>query len=175
MKGEGQYCAALVKTADDSAGSYVSARQKRERPVRKPVVQIPEQIRSMFTVPVDLRQKGDTVVAVPSRISQDVAVLESVLHVLSAGCAAGVLKGQTLVPDADMALSIIYDPGTYHIADVDQHTALSFLHKDAIMLPDCGKGYVMIRHEGVPLGFVKNLGNRCNNLHPQGRRIRMDI
>ncbi len=175
VEGEGQYCAALVKTADDSAGSYVSARQKRERPVRKPVVQIPEQIRSMFTVPVDLRQKGDTVVAVPSRISQDVAVLESVLHVLSAGCAAGVLKGQTLVPDADMALSIIYNPATYHIADVDQRTALSFLHKDAITLPDCEKGYVMIRHEGVPLGFVKNLGNRCNNLHPQGRRIRMDI
>ena len=102
-------------------------------------------------------------------------MLESALHVLSAGCAAGVLKGQTLVPDADMALSIIYDPETYHIADVDQRTALSFLHKDAITLPDCEKGYVMIRHEGVPLGFVKNLGNRCNNLHPQGRRIRMDI
>ena len=28
---------------------------------------------------------------------------------------------------------------------------------------------------GVPLGFVKNLGKRCNNLHPQSRRIRMDI
>lgn len=175
VDGEGQYCAALVKTSEDRTGAYAAARMKREKPGKKTAVQIPERIRSMFTVPVDLKQKGDTVVAVPSRISADVAILESALHVLSAGCAAGVLKGQTLVPDADMALSIIYDPETCHIADVDLHTALSFLHKNAIVLPDCEKGYVLIRHEGVPLGFVKNLGNRCNNLHPQGRRIRMDI
>ena len=129
----------------------------------------------MFKVPVDLRQKGETVIALPSRIATDVAVAESALHVLSAGCAVGMLKGKTLVPDADLALSMIYDPETYPVADVDLQKALGFLHKDAILLPDCEKGYVLVRYEGVPLGFVKNLGNRCNNLHPQGRRIRMDI
>lgn len=102
-------------------------------------------------------------------------MLESVLHLLSAGCAVGVMKGNTLVPDADLALSVIYNIESYPVADVDLHTALAFLHKDAILLPDGEKGYVLIRYEGVPLGFVKNLGNRCNNLHPQGRRIRMDI
>ena len=60
--------------------------------------------------------------------------------------------------------------------EVDRMTALSYLHRDAITLPsDTEKGYVVIRHEGLPLGFVKNLGNRCNSLHPQSRRIRMDI
>jgi hypothetical protein len=34
---------------------------------------------------------------------------------------------------------------------------------------------VQICHDGLPLGFVKNLGNRCNSLHPQSRRIRMNI
>ena len=115
------------------------------------------------------------VIAVPSALMTEVAVLESSLHVLSAGCAVGVMKGSTLVPDADMALSIIYDEGSYPVADVDLQTALAFLHKDAILLPDSERGYVLIRYEGVSLGFVKNLGNRCNNLHPQGRRIRMDI
>ncbi|MFR8803871.1 MAG: methyltransferase RsmF C-terminal domain-like protein [Anaerovoracaceae bacterium] len=32
-----------------------------------------------------------------------------------------------------------------------------------------------MRFEGHPLGFVKNLGSRCNNLHPQGRKIKMDV
>ena len=59
--------------------------------------------------------------------------------------------------------------------DVDRQTALEFLHKDPILLAGKEKGYHVIRYEGLPLGFVKNLGNRCNNLHPQGRRIRMDI
>ena len=36
-------------------------------------------------------------------------------------------------------------------------------------------GYLLVSYQGLPLGFVKNLGNRCNSLHPQGRRIRMDI
>ena len=58
--------------------------------------QIPESLKSLFKVQTVLRQKGDTVIAVPSRIAADVSVLESALHVLSAGCAVGVLKGQTL-------------------------------------------------------------------------------
>ena len=175
VEGEGQYCAALVKTSDDCSGFMPSSRTGRDRGAKKPAMALPEEIKSIFTVPVDLRQKGETVIALPSRIVADVAVAESALHVLSAGCAVGVLKGKTLVPDADLALSLIYDPGSYPVADVDLQKALAFLHKDAILLPDCEKGYVLIRYEGVPLGFVKNLGNRCNNLHPQGRRIRMDI
>ena len=175
VEGEGQYCAALRKTSEVAFRSFEPARQKREKPGKKHVQAIPASIRDLFNVPVELRQKGETVTAVPSQIAPQIALLESVLHVLAAGCAAGVLKGQTLVPDADLALSLIYRPGSYPVADVELHTALSFLHKDAILLPDSEKGYVLIVYEGVPLGFVKNLGNRCNNLHPQGRRIRMNI
>ena len=176
VDGEGQYCAALEKTSDDSYDTgYASARVKGQKPSRKPAVTIPAALKNLFTVDVELKQKGETITAVPSHMATDVAVLESALHVLSAGCAVGVLKGQTLVPDADLALSLIYDNGSYPAAEVDLQTALSFLHKDAIVLPEAEKGYVTVRYEGLPLGFVKNLGNRCNNLHPQGRRIRMDI
>ena len=175
VEGEGQYCAALVKTVDDFNGSYGSSRGGKERPGKKPAAVIPSTLKALFTVPVELRQKSDTVIAVPSVIAADVSLIEKSLHVLSAGCAVGVLKGQTLVPDADLALSVAYAADSYPVADVDLQTALAFLHKDAIVLPDSEKGYVLIRYEGVPLGFVKNLGNRCNNLHPQGRRIRMDI
>ena len=175
VEGEGQYCAALRKTSEEHAGSYAQMRPRRERPGKKTAHSVPESLRSLFSADVSLRQKGDMVIAVPSALMTEVAVLESSLHVLSAGCAVGVMKGNTLVPDADMALSIIYEEASYPVADVDLQTALAFLHKDAILLPDSERGYVLIRYEGVPLGFVKNLGNRCNNLHPQGRRIRMDI
>ena len=51
-----------------------------------------------------------------------------------------------------------------------------YLHGEEIKKGDAVRpGYLAVLYEGVPLGFVKNLGNRCNNLHPQGRRIRMDI
>jgi NOL1/NOP2/fmu family ribosome biogenesis protein len=178
VDGEGQYCAALRKTSEVDSLAAMTAnpvRGRREKPGKKSALPVPVSLKSLFDVPVDLRQKGDMVIAVPLAIADDVAVAESALHVLAAGCAVGVMKGQTLVPDADLALSVVYRQESYPVADVDLQTALAFLHKDAILLPDCERGYVLIRHEGVPLGFVKNLGNRCNNLHPQGRRIRMDI
>ena len=34
------------------------------------------------------------------------------------------------------------------------------------------KGYVLVCYQGFPLGFVKHLGNRANNLYPQEWRIR---
>jgi NOL1/NOP2/fmu family ribosome biogenesis protein len=85
------------------------------------------------------------------------------------------MKGKLFIPGADLALSIALAAQAYPKVDVDRKTALAYLHRDAIVLPDAEKGYVLICHNGVPLGFVKNIGNRCNSLHPQSRRIRMDI
>ena len=125
---------------------------------------------------VSFRQKGDVVTAVPSSLAQLVGILEQSLHVVAAGCAVGTVKGNVLVPDADLALSLMLDMTAFPSVEVDRNTALSYLHRDAITLPEgTERGYVLICHEELPLGFVKNLGNRCNSLHPQSRRIRMDI
>jgi NOL1/NOP2/fmu family ribosome biogenesis protein len=115
------------------------------------------------------------VIALPEYLKDDVSLLESFLHVIASGCAVGMVKGKDLVPDADLALSLMLKEDAFQVADVDKDTALAFLHRDAIMLSGMEKGYVLIRYEGVNLGFVKNIGNRCNNLHPQSRRIRMNI
>ncbi|MHB9142737.1 MAG: methyltransferase RsmF C-terminal domain-like protein, partial [Paludibacter sp.] len=37
------------------------------------------------------------------------------------------------------------------------------------------RGYKLISYKNQPLGWVKNVGNRCNNLYPQEWRIRMKI
>lgn len=94
---------------------------------------------------------------------------------LRMGVNKGEMKGKDFVPDADWALSISFDRNVYPEAEVDKKTALSFLHRDTIVLPEAPLGYNVITYRGLPLGFVKNLGRRCNNLHPQSRRIRMDI
>ena len=115
------------------------------------------------------------ITAVPETVAEETSMLRRLLKVISAGCAVGTVKGKVLVPDADMALSIKLSGNAFPRAEVDRHTALSYLHRDAIVLPEAPDGYVLVCHEGLPLGFVKNLGKRCNSLHPQSRRIRMDI
>lgn len=170
VEGEGQYCSALRKKSD------VEWREIKGRGMRPSKASaVPKGLKVPVDRDVTVRMKGETVTAVPAVISADLAVLEPQLHVIAAGCAVGVMKAGTLVPDADLALSIMLDKDAYPSAEVDLKTALAYLHRDAIMLPDSPKGFVLVRYEGLPLGFVKNLGNRCNNLHPQSRRIRMDV
>ncbi len=178
VEGEGQYCSALRKTGDSYAKEVVFAngnRKKGSPGAKNGVSANGIDISGLFLTEMTLRQRGETLIAVPKSLAQEIAVLEMSLHVIAAGCAVGTIKGKTLVPDADLALSAAFNKDAYPSAEVDRKTALEFLHRDAIMLPDAPKGYVMIMYEGVPLGFVKNLGNRCNNLHPQSRRIRMNI
>ena len=99
----------------------------------------------------------------------------SVLRPLRNGIRKGEWKGKDFIPDPDWALSLDFDRSAYPSAAVDKETALHFLHRDTIVLPDAPLGYNVITYKGVPLGFVKNLGRRCNNLHPNNRRILMDI
>lgn len=85
------------------------------------------------------------------------------------------LKAGKEIPNPDAALCIALDRNSYPMVEVDKLTALHYLHRDTIVLPDAPKGYLVLTYRGLPVGFVKNLGSRCNNLHPQSRRIRMDI
>ena len=171
VEGEGQYCAALIKTSGLTFnGSYGSRGETRSK------VTVPtDALEGLMTVKMKYGLKGEVVVAVPEHLDADVASLRRSLHVVAAGCAVGVMKGKIFVPGADLALSIVLDRNAFPMCEVDHKTALTYLHRDAITLPDSEKGYVLVCHQGQPLGFVKNLGNRCNSLHPQSRRIRMNI
>lgn len=152
VEGEGQFVSALRK----SSGA------REFRLTGKPAVGAGE------------RRKGDLLIHIPESIVREVAALE-ILRPVQAGAAKGELKGRDLVPSADWALSLALPDGAFPVADLDRETALRYLHRDSIFLKDAPKGFVLVRFEGHPLGFVKNLGNRCNNLHPQGRKIKMDV
>ena len=112
--------------------------------------------------------------ALPPSVAEVMPSLEGSLHVLASGCAVGQRKHGQLVPDADLPLSILYRKGSFREADMDQDTALSYLSGNPLTLKDAPCGYLEVSCRSLPLGFVKNLGSRCNNLYPRGRRIRMD-
>ena len=174
VPGEGQYCAALKKTG---APDYCSGKvQSHTRNMKEQVLpkNIASGVRDWFNEPVKLALKGDMIIAVPEALDLEIRQLDY-LHPLLRGTAAGQLKGRDIVPDADLALSIIFARGIFPEAELTKEQALAFLHKDTLTLTGAERGFVLVTYCGHPLGFVKNLGNRCNNLHPQNRRIRMNI
>ena len=59
--------------------------------------------------------------------------------------------------------------------ELDLQQALRYLHRDALFLPDAPMGMLAVCYRSHPLGYVKNLGSRCNNLYPKSRRIMMDV
>ena len=97
------------------------------------------------------------------------------LRPLRSGLIKGVQKGKDFIPDADYALSMDFAGEDYPSVELDLQTALKYLHRDALVLPDAAPGYNVVRYKGHPLGFVKNIGSRCNNLLPKGRRILMNV
>jgi len=105
----------------------------------------------------------------------DFLLLNKQLKCMHSGLLLGELKGTDFIPSASMALSKKLDRESVETVEVDYRTAISFLKKEAIVLPDSSRGYILICFNGQALGWVKNLGNRTNNLYPNEWRIRMKI
>ncbi len=58
-------------------------------------------------------------------------------------------------------------------SELSDHDALNYLRGEALVLPaDTPRGIVTVTYRGIPLGPVKNIGNRANNLYPKPWRIR---
>ena len=95
------------------------------------------------------------------------------LRILSDGHPVGTQKGKNIIPAHAEALLINLPKDKYPFVELSKEDALKYLHHEAIVLDaDVSKGFVVVTYQGHPLGFVKNIGNRANNLYPQEWKIR---
>ena len=106
---------------------------------------------------------------------EDFLLLNNSLKVLHSGVFLGEIKGKDFIPNVSVALSKSLDLSSVDKVAVDYKTAISYLRRENIFLPNEKRGYILLTYKDQPLGWVKNLGNRCNNLYPQEWRIRMNI
>ena len=63
--------------------------------------------------------------------------------------------------------------GEFPRVDLPYSEALRYLRGEALVLPaDTPRGIITVTYKGFPLGPVKNIGNRANNLYPKPWRIK---
>ena len=172
VKGEGQYCAALMKTSSEDSVPLKRVERPRFEIVKGKAA---SEIGLYFTESVAVLRREGFVKALPEAVAEEMLALEGVLHVLSSGCAAGEMKRDTLVPDPDLALSLIFRKDAFPQVRLDPEQSLAYLQGNPPVLRDMPSGFLTVCCGALPLGFVKNLGARCNSLYPKSRRIRMDI
>lgn len=104
------------------------------------------------------------------------AALRRKTKVILDGIPQTLTKGKVEVPASESVLATNYDRATYPSAEVDRETALRYLRHEAITLgAEMPRGYVAVTYAGHPLGLVKNIGNRANNLYPAAWKIRLNV
>ena len=70
-------------------------------------------------------------------------------------------------------MSLLMSDWAFPRVDLDYTEAISYLRRESIVLQgDAPRGYTLATYRGCPLGFLKNVGNRANNLYPQEWRIK---
>ena len=112
-------------------------------------------------------------IAIPADYASFYDELKESLRILHAGITLAELKGKDWMPSHTLAMSTVLCKDAFPQTDLTLAQALSYLRREAIILDSSvPKGYVLVTYRHVPLGFVKNLGNRANNLYPQEWRIR---
>lgn len=167
-RGEGLFMAVLKKPDDAVCAPRIKNKAKPAKPLT-----LRENL-SEWIIPdakVEFIQEKERIVALSA---SPLAV--TMPQELRPAFEIAVIKGKDLIPTQQLAMSQLLNRGRWIQAEVDRLTALKYLRCEAITLPEnIKKGIVLLTHNGRALGFVKNLGNRANNLYPAEWRIRSNV
>ena len=121
-----------------------------------------------------LRKKGSSFnPAILPQTARKHALANKLIHLLSDGNPLPEQKGKELIPTAAQALSLSFSEDKYPRVDLTLIDARRFLHRESFALPaSTPKGFVIVSYKNRPLGFMKNLGDRANNLYPKNWAIK---
>lgn len=181
IQGEGFFISILRKTSAQE-GSRTS---KRKNEKTKTV--IPSELKNWLSdsPSFTFMEDNGTFTAFPTIHLDLLQLAKSQLKVIHAGIELATLKGKPSPPNAkpstlnalrpsqSLAMSLYLNPDAFPTVEVNEQQAIAYLRTEALQLPpDTPRGHVLIVYQGHPLGFVKNIGNRANNLYPAEWRIR---
>ncbi|MDR2145321.1 MAG: rRNA cytosine-C5-methyltransferase [Tannerella sp.] len=111
--------------------------------------------------------------AIPEKQREIFGYLSDNLNVINQGIQLGEWKGRDFIPSAALALSTELNREKFPNVELSYNEAIQYLRKETLNL-SAGilKGFILVHYQNVPLGFMKNIGNRANNLYPKEWRIR---
>ena len=114
---------------------------------------------------------GDTFYGCYAGCYDDIALLSSRMAVIYSGVAMGQIFKGTLRPDGALALFADVSREAVPCRDLSAQEALRFLRKQDMDAAAFEQGVNMVTCGGLPLGFVKRIGARVNNMYPNSLRI----
>ena len=173
-----------------SEGFFMSVVRKKESTVewkekrnKKPLLQLAdkkeiEQLEKIvYTNENTFFQHNNALHAFPSAQFSFLEQLVASVKIVHAGTEAGSFKQQKFIPAHALTLSSLLRKDAFPCLELNKQQALQYLAKQEVEIAELPKqtSWHLVTYHGLPLGWIKNLGNRINNYYPQEWRIRMDI
>lgn len=164
IRGEGLFVSVIRKLGDlsesnDRSGKKIKKYSKKKESVRN--VKIPDGIKE-WVIEVD----GEWCV------DGDKTFVRFGEGELAPELPVAVLKGRDWLPTQHLCMNRLFRRGMWQECEVSAQQAVEFLSCNSLVLDgSMACGIVLLTYGGEPLGWVKNLGNRANNLYPKQWRI----
>lgn len=112
--------------------------------------------------------------AVPENLVEAFIYLQHHLRTIKMGTELGEIAKKGLIPNEALALNPFLLNKMLPSIELNLEQALAYLHGDTFSIE--GKhGFNLMTFQNEPLGWIKHIGNRFNNLYPKEWRIRMKI
>ena len=172
VKGEGFFIAAFRKPLSSVAISEVKSQKSKVKSKQAFTAKEIEAVKP-FLVNADnyfYIKQHEEVIAMPLHLENDLAIIQSSLYIKKAGVRLGTIIRNELIPAHDLAVSSIIHPDIPNL-DVDAEAALQYLRKVDIVIESACKGWVLLTHQNLSIGWIKIMANRTNNYYPAAWRI----
>jgi len=174
-KGEG-FCLALLRKPDCKRQTIQYKTKNRQS-----TAPLPAQIKDWRSWLIDADRfhfevKQNIIQAISSSYRDTCQLLSHYLRIVSAGVLIGEIKGNDLQPSSVFALNTCFRSEAFPSVELTFEDSIRYLQREALVLQkDIPIGFVVVKYKSTPLGFVKNIGNRANNLFPQAWKIRKTL
>ncbi len=114
---------------------------------------------------------GEDIYAYNSAVADAVVTLSENLSVVYSGVSMGRIFKSRLKPEHPLALYIGLNRSAVPMVNVSLDDALDYLRRNDIAASQFEEGINIVGYKDVPIGFVKRIGVRCNNMYPKDLRI----
>jgi 16S rRNA C967 or C1407 C5-methylase (RsmB/RsmF family)/NOL1/NOP2/fmu family ribosome biogenesis protein len=169
VKGEGLFAACLRKK--ENTGELPNTKYKEQQKANykeidlvKPYINGPDNY-YYFKV-------NDDWLAIDRTHKESLGTLQQYLYIKKSGVRIGKMAGRDLIPDHELALSLIINKDQSLQTELTKEQAIQYLRRDNITDLDIqDKGWSLMNYEGHALGWAKLLPNRINNYYPKEIRI----
>ena len=116
----------------------------------------------------------NSLLAFPSDLVNDLIMVKNNLRIVHAGVKIGEIKHKDIIPVHELSLSTILNRSIFPEYDLTLKESITYLKRNDIIVRLPKLGYLLMTYRNIPIGWVKNLGNRSNSLFPKEWRIRME-